>query len=162
MVLPCSDGFFILAVGNDRQYQAFCAFAEAPELAEDERFRNNAARVRNRDALYALIAEITARRPQDEWVDGLTAVGVPCGPVNAIDQVFDEPQVKAREMRIEIEHPASGKPEAHIASPIRMEKTPVEYRRPAPMLGQHTEEVLGELLGMGADEIAGLREKDAI
>ena len=74
-VLPCSDGFFILAVGNDRQYQAFCAFAEAPELAEDDRFRNNAARVRNREALYAAIAEITARRSQDEWVEGLTAAG---------------------------------------------------------------------------------------
>jgi crotonobetainyl-CoA:carnitine CoA-transferase CaiB-like acyl-CoA transferase len=157
-----NDEHFILAVGNDRQFQRFCAFAGAPELAEDPRFLTNPLRVQHRPECVEAVSELTRRHPRAHWLEGLPPLGVPCGPVNAIDQVFDEPQVKARGMRIEIEHPASGKPEAHIASPIRMEKTPVEYRRPAPMLGQHTEEVLGELLGMGADEIAGLRDKDAI
>ncbi|MEJ2119291.1 MAG: CaiB/BaiF CoA-transferase family protein [Alphaproteobacteria bacterium] len=157
-----NDEHFILAVGNDRQFQRFCEFAGAPELAEDPRFLTNPLRVQHRPECVEAVSELTRQHPRAHWLEGLPPLGVPCGPVNAIDQVFDEPQVKARGMRIEIEHPASGKPEAHIASPIRMEKTPVEYRRPAPMLGQHTEEVLGELLGIGADEIAELREKDAI
>jgi crotonobetainyl-CoA:carnitine CoA-transferase CaiB-like acyl-CoA transferase len=161
-VLPCSDGFFILAVGNDRQYQAFCAFAEAPELAEDDRFRNNAARVRNREALYASIAEITARRPQDEWVEGLTAVGVPCGPVNTIEQTFAHPQVQARDMQIRMTHAATGGEVSLIGSPIKYSETPADYRRAPPMLGQHTEEVLEELLGLGPTEVAALREKGIV
>jgi glutaryl-CoA transferase len=156
------EEYFILAVGNDRQFQRFCAFAGAPELAEDVRFKTNPVRVQHRAECVAAVSALTRQHPRSHWLEGLPPLGVPCGPVNAIDQVFDEPQVKARGMRIEIEHPASGRREPYIASPIRMEKTPVEYRRPAPMLGQHTEEVLGELLGLGADEVAGLREKGAI
>ncbi|HUT51571.1 MAG TPA: CaiB/BaiF CoA-transferase family protein [Alphaproteobacteria bacterium] len=153
---------FILAVGNDRQFQRFCAFAGAPELAEDSRFLTNPLRVQHRPECVGAVTALTRQQPREHWLEGLPPLGVPCGPVNTIDQVFDEPQVKARGMRIEIEHPASGRPEAYIASPIRMEKTPVEYRRPAPTLGQHTEEVLDELLGIGADEVAALRQKGAI
>jgi crotonobetainyl-CoA:carnitine CoA-transferase CaiB-like acyl-CoA transferase len=157
-----NDEYFILAVGNDRQFERFCAFAGAPELAQEARFKTNPLRVQNRPACVAAVAALTRQQPRAHWLAGLPPLGVPCGPVNAIDQVFDEPQVKARGMRVEIEHPASGKPEAYIASPIRMEKTPVEYRHPAPMLGEHTEEVLGELLGMDAGEVASLRKTGAL
>ncbi len=161
-VLPCSDGYFILAVGNDRQFQAFCRFAGVPELAEEERFRTNAARVRNREALYPLIAEITAGRPQDHWVEGLTAAGVPCGPVNTIDQVFAHPQIQARDMEIRMAHPATGDEVSLIGSPIKYSETPADYRQAPPMLGQHTEEVLQELLGLGAQEVAALRAKGVV
>ena len=161
-VLPCSDGYFILAVGNDRQFRAFCVFAGVPELAAEERFRTNAARVRNREALYPLIAEITAGRPQDDWVEGLTAAGVPCGPVNSIDQVFAHPQVQARGMEIRMTHAATGGEVSLIGSPIKYSETPADYRQAPPMLGQHTDEVLEELLGLGPAEVAALREKEIV
>ena len=161
-VLPCADGYFILAVGNDRQFRNFCRFAGAPELAEDERFRTNAARVRNREALYDLLAEMTARKPQDEWVEGLTAAGVPCGPVNTIDQVFAHPQVQARDMEIHMTHAAAQGQVSLIGNPIKYSKTTADYRRAPPTLGQHSEDVLVELLGLGSAEMAELREKGII
>ena len=161
-VLPCADGHFILAVGNDRQFQAFCQFAGAPELTEDARFRTNAARVRNREALYELIADITQGRPQDAWVEGLTAAGVPCGPVNTIDQTFAHPQVRARDMEIRMAHPATRDEVSLIGNPIKYSETTADYRRPPPMLGQHTDGVLEELLGLGAAEVAALREKGIV
>jgi crotonobetainyl-CoA:carnitine CoA-transferase CaiB-like acyl-CoA transferase len=161
-VLPCTDGHFILAVGNDRQFQAFCKFAGAPELAEDARFQTNAARVRNREALYELIVDITQGMPQDAWVEGLTAAGVPCGPVNTIDQAFAHPQVQARDMEIRMTHPATGDEVSLIGNPIKYSETTADYRRPPPMLGQHTRGVLEELLGLGAAEVAALREKGVV
>ncbi len=161
-VLPCTDGHFILAVGNDRQFQAFCKFAGAPELAEDARFQTNAARVRNREALYELIVDITQGMPQDAWVEGLTAAGVPCGPVNTIDQAFAHPQVQARDMEIKMTHPATGDEVSLIGNPIKYSETTADYRRPPPMLGQHTRGVLEELLGLGAAEVAALREKGVV
>ena len=160
---PTSDGQeFILAVGNDRQFQRFCEFAGAPELAEDPRFVTNSLRVRNRPACVEAVRELTRRHPRAHWLDGLPPLAVPCGPVNGIDQVFEEAQVKARDMAIELEHSATGKPEAYIASPIKLSKTPVEYRRAAPTLGEHTEDVLHDLLGMDDGEIAKLRDDGAI
>jgi len=159
---PTADGSMILAVGNDRQFVKFCQFAGAPELAEDPRFATNPARVDNREACVAAVATLTQKRERAYWLDGLAPLGVPCGPVNHIDEAFADEQVQARGMRIEIEHPATGKPEPYIASPIRMSETPVAYNRPAPMLGEHTSEVLGELLGMGEDEVEGLRERGAL
>ena len=160
---PTSDNQrFILAVGNDRQFKRFCEFAGAAELAEDERFLTNPLRVRNRPACVEAVAKLTIRQPRAHWLDGLPPLGVPCGPVNGIDQVFAEPQVMARAMRIELEHPASGKPEPYIASPIRMEKSPVAYRRAAPTLGQHTEEVLDELLGLDAGEVGEMRKRQVL
>ncbi len=161
-VLPCADGHFILAVGNDRQFQAFCKFAGAPELTEDARFQTNAARVRNRETLYELIADITQGMPQDAWVEGLTAAGVPCGPVNTIDQAFAHPQVQARDMEIRMTHPATGHEVSLIGNPIKYSETTADYRRPPPMLGQHTQGVLEELLGLGAAEVAALREKGVV
>jgi crotonobetainyl-CoA:carnitine CoA-transferase CaiB-like acyl-CoA transferase len=162
-VLPCADGFFILAVGNNRQFKNFCSFAGVPELAEDPRFVNNAARVRNREALYAILPDVTGRKTQDEWVDGLTREGVPCGPVSTIDQTFAHPQVRARDMEISMPHPAAaGGQVSLIGNPIKYSETPADYRRAPPTLGQHTDELLAELLDLSADEIAGLHEDDVV
>ncbi|MCH8998654.1 MAG: CoA transferase [Proteobacteria bacterium] len=162
-VLPCADGDFILAVGNDAQFARFCGFAGAPELAEDARFKTNADRVRNRDALYAILPKLTAERPQAAWLDGLTALGVPCGPVNTLDKVFADPQVRHRGMHITLPYAeaAGGKIEL-IGNPIKYSKTPVDYRRPPPKLGEHSEEVLEELLGLSPEEIAQLRDAGTI
>jgi crotonobetainyl-CoA:carnitine CoA-transferase CaiB-like acyl-CoA transferase len=154
---PTSDGHFILAVGNDRQFRAFCQFAGQPALADDPRFLTNALRVKNRADCDAAVKALTVKHPAAYWIDGLSKRAVPCGPVNTIDNVFADPQVQARDMVVEIPHSATGKPERYIASPIKLSKTPVEYRRGAPSVGEHTEEVLGELLGMDKAAVAKLR-----
>ena len=142
-VMPCADGYVILAVGNDSQFAKFCAFAGRPDLAEDPRFTTNELRVRNRKALYDLLPEITRAKTQAEWVDGLAKLGVPCSPVNTVDQVFADPQVRSRGMQISLPHPLAGKGSVDlIGNPIKFSETPVDYRRPPPTLGQHTEEVL--------------------
>ena len=161
-VLPCSDGYFILAVGNDRQFQSFCAFAEAPELAADPRFTTNADRVRNREAIYALLPDITIKKTQAEWLDGLAGLHVPCGAVNTLDQVFEDPQVLERGMHLKMPYPASKSGEVDlIGNPIKFSETPVDYRYPPPTCGQHTDEVLQEF-GLDAAEIARLKDSGAI
>jgi crotonobetainyl-CoA:carnitine CoA-transferase CaiB-like acyl-CoA transferase len=161
-VMPAADGFFILAVGNDGQFAKFCRFAGAPELAADPRFVTNDARVRNRVELYALLPELTRRKRQSEWVEGLAGLGVPCSPVNNVDQVFADPQVRARGMQIALPHPLAGKGTVDlIGNPIKLSATPVSYRRPPPTLGQHTDEVLREF-GLGEADIAALKDAGAI
>ncbi len=162
-VLPCADGHFILAVGNDQQFARFCAFAGAPELAHDPRFATNTARVRNRETLAPLLVDLARRKTRAEWVEGLTAAGVPCGPVNTVDQVFADPQVQARGMRITMPHPVAGEGTVDlIGNPIKLSESAVEYRRPPPLLGEHTEEVLRELLDMDGNEIRALRAANVI
>ena len=145
-VIPTADGHIILAIGNDRQFAAFCALAGRPELATDERFRSNAARIGNRDALMPIIFEVIGAKPSADWLATLEAAGVPCGAVNDIGQVFADPQVQHRGMRIELDHPQAGKAPL-TASPMRFSATPVEYEHAPPLLGQHTREILCELLG---------------
>ena len=158
-----ADGDIILAVGNDGQFQRFCAFAGVPELAEDERFRGNGERLRHRAELTALLTPVVAAQPSRYWIEGLEAHNVSCGPINTIEQAFADPQIAARGMRIEMPHPAlGGDPAPLIASPIRMSETPASYRRAPPTLGQHTDEVLHELLGLGAAEIDALRGRGVI
>jgi crotonobetainyl-CoA:carnitine CoA-transferase CaiB-like acyl-CoA transferase len=161
--LPSADGYVLLAVGNDGQFRRWCDFAGCPELAYDPRFRTNDLRVRNREALYAILPDYTRRKTTDAWVDGLAPLGVPCGPVNTIDRVFEDPQVQARGLRVELPHPAAGAGTVPlIANPIKYSGTPIHYRHAPPMMGQHTAEVLHELLDMGDDEIALLRERGVI
>jgi glutaryl-CoA transferase len=151
-----SDGSVILACGNDNLYRKFCEAAGCRELADDPRFASNGKRVENRAEMTRLLGEVFARRTTREWVDLLEAAGVPNGPINDVAQVFDEPQVAARRVRIELEHPVAGTLPL-VASPMRFSATPVEHRLAPPVLGQHTEEVLRGLLSLGDAEIARLR-----
>ncbi|MCA3263910.1 MAG: CoA transferase [Telmatospirillum sp.] len=159
-VFACADGFVILAIGNDGQFAKFCAFAGRAELAADPRYATNPARVANRAELVAIVNGITGAKPQSHWVEGLAKAGVPCSPVNDIAQVFQDPQVKGRNMQIAMPH-ASGQDVPLIASPIKMSKTPPAYRHAPPVCGQHTDAVLEELLEMSPAKIAALR-KDGI
>ena len=158
---PTADGHVVVAVGNDRQFQRLCGVAGRPDLAADARFKGNAARVTNRCALDVEMREILLARTSDDWLQALAGAGVPCGPVNDIAQVFDDPQVRARGMKVELPHSAGGHV-AHAASPMRFSRTPVVYGASAPLLGEHTEAVLGETLGLDGGEIAGLRADGVI
>jgi crotonobetainyl-CoA:carnitine CoA-transferase CaiB-like acyl-CoA transferase len=156
-----ADGEVILACGNDNLYRKFCEAAGCAELASDPRFETNGKRVENRVELTRLLGEIFRKRSKKDWVELLDAAGVPNGPINDIAQVFAEPQVKARGVRIEVEHPVAGRLPM-VASPMRFSGTPLEHKRPPPLLGEHTEEVLRELLGKDAGELARLRASGAI
>jgi crotonobetainyl-CoA:carnitine CoA-transferase CaiB-like acyl-CoA transferase len=156
-----ADGEVILACGNDNLYRKFCEAAGCAGLASDPRFETNGKRVENRVELTRLLGEIFRKRSKKDWVELLDAAGVPNGPINDIAQVFAEPQVKARGVRIEVEHPVAGRLPM-VASPMRFSGTPLEHKRPPPLLGAHTEEVLRELLGKGAGELARLRASGVI
>jgi crotonobetainyl-CoA:carnitine CoA-transferase CaiB-like acyl-CoA transferase len=151
-----SDGAIILACGNDNLYRKFCEVAGRPDLATDERFVTNGKRVENRATLTPLLADVFAKKTTREWVDALETAGVPNGPINNIAQVFEEPQVVARGVKIELEHPTAGTVPL-VASPMRFSATPVEPKRPPPVLGQHTDEILRDLLGLDAAAIAELK-----
>jgi formyl-CoA transferase len=140
-----SDTWFVLAVGNDKQFENLCGVIGNLELAGDGRFLTNADRVRNRQDLIAILKPIFLSRNSSEWLSALEAAGIPCGPINALDKVFAMPQVQTREMLIEMDHITIGKLPL-VGSPLKLTHTPVDYRRPPPGLGEHTEEVLKELL----------------
>jgi crotonobetainyl-CoA:carnitine CoA-transferase CaiB-like acyl-CoA transferase len=152
---PTADGDMIVAVGNDAQFARLCQSAGHPEWSEDERFRTNAARVAHRGTLVPLLRQATVMRTTAEWIVALEAVGVPCGPINDLAQVFADPQVVARGMQIALPHPSAGTVPL-VASPIRLSATPVDYRLAPPLLGQHTAEVLAEWLGKPPREIEQL------
>ncbi len=160
-VFAVADGYVNLAVGNDAQFARFCELAGHPEWAADERFASNAARVARRETLLPLIAAAMAAKPRDFWLDGCVARGIPCGPINDLEQVFADPQVRARGMRIEQDHPTAGRI-AGIANPIRYSDTPLSYQRPPPLLGEHSDALLEELLGLDAPARAALRERGVI
>ncbi len=151
-----SDGEVIVACGNDAQFRKFCEVAGCPELAQDPRFASNGKRVENRVEITRLIQEVFGRKTTAEWLERLEAAGVPNGPINNLAQVFDEPQVKARGVKIELEHARAGALPL-VASPMRFSATPLEYRLPPPLLGEHTDAVLRGLLGKSDAEIAQLR-----
>jgi formyl-CoA transferase len=147
-----ADGHVILAVGNDSQFASFCKIAGRPELAADSRYATMPGRIRNRDELIPLLRKIMTQRRSKDWIEGLEAANVPCGPINNYQEVFEDPQVRHRGLKVEIPHPA-GVPCPTVASPMRFSGTPVEYTVPPPLLGEHTREVLGELLGMRSEEL---------
>jgi crotonobetainyl-CoA:carnitine CoA-transferase CaiB-like acyl-CoA transferase len=157
----CADGEVILACGNDNLYRKFCEAAGCPELAADSRFATNGKCVENRDALKGLLDPIFAKRTKKAWGELLDAAGVPNGPINDIAQVFAEPQVEARGVRIEVDHPVAGKLPM-VASPMRFSGTPLEHKAPPPLLGEHTEDVLAKVLGKTAAEIEKLRATGAL
>ena len=156
----CADGHVMLAIGNDTQFAAFCRAAGCEGLAQDERFRSNALRVQNREALIGLLHERMSLKTVDQWCQVAIESGFPCGPINTIDRVFADPQVQARSMRVSVPSRGYGDVDL-VASPMRFSGTPISYDAGPPSLGQDTEAVLGEL-GLDAAAIAALRDAKAI
>ncbi len=158
---PTADGDFILTVGNDGQFRKFCEVAGHAEWADDPRFANNKQRVANRAVLIPLIRQATVFKTTAEWVNALEQAGVPCGPINDLAQVFADPQVLARGLRVDVLHTLGGTL-PQVASPIRLSETPVEYRQAPPLLGEHTEAVLQRLLGLSSADIDALRKSSVV
>ncbi|TRO13333.1 CoA transferase [Ectopseudomonas mendocina] len=154
---PSADGNFILAVGNDGQFRKFCEVAGIANLADDPRFVTNKARVAHRAELIPLLRQATVFKTTAQWIELLEKAGVPCGPINDLQQVFADPQVKARGLRLDLPN-GLGSLTPQVASPLRLSATPVAYRSAPPLLGQHTDSLLQRLLGMSETQIAELRE----
>jgi crotonobetainyl-CoA:carnitine CoA-transferase CaiB-like acyl-CoA transferase len=155
------DGDMILACGNDNLFRRFCEVAGCEPLAADPRFATNGRRVENRDGLTKILSDIIAQRTTRDWVAALEAAGVPNGPINTIEQVFQEPQIAARGVKFELDHPLAGKVSL-VASPMRFSATPLEHKIPPPALGQHTDEILRGMLSLDDVEIARLRANGVI
>ena len=142
-----SDGWFAIAVGNDRQFGRLCEVIGRLDLANDERFAKNSERVQNREELIGLLKSIFLMRPVSEWLSALDEAEIPCGPINTFEQVFSMPQVQEREMLVKMDHPTIGELPL-VGSSLKFSDTPVQYRLPPPLMGEHTEEVLRELRGL--------------
>lgn len=158
---PTADGDFILTVGNDSQFRKFAEVAGRPEWADDPRFATNTLRVANRSVLVPLLRQATVFKTTAEWVTQLEAVGVPCGPINDLAQVFADPQVQARGLAMQLPHALAGLV-PQVASPIRLSETPVEYRNAPPLLGEHTRQVLEQVLGLKAATVEALRRSGVV
>ena len=156
-----ADGHVIIALGNDTLWAKFCEHVGRQELISDQRFRTNADRTENHDQLFPILSEIMSQRTTDDWIDALGKIGVPCGPINAMDKVVTHPQVQAREMITRVAHQITGEVEVP-GVPIKLSETPGSVDAPAPSLGEHTTEVLTGLLGMSPDEVEQLRRDKII
>jgi len=156
-----SNGWIIVAVGNDGQFRRFVEAGGMPELADDPRFATNPQRVANRDVLVPILAEMVKRFGKGEWIDKLEAAGVPCGPINSLDEVFDNEQVQARGLRVDLPHPSAGTVKL-VGSPVKMSATPPKAASHPPLLGEHTEAVLRDVLDLSAEQIAALRTRGVI
>ncbi|SIS74680.1 CaiB/BaiF CoA transferase family protein [Neptunomonas antarctica] len=158
---PTADGHIILAVGNDQQFTRFCEAAGRPELAADPAFSSNQKRVENRNDLIPFLLPLMKHNTTEVWLAKLGDVGVPCGPINTIAQVFDEPQIKHREMQISLEHRDAGNVPS-VANPVKFSKTPITYRQAPPVLGEHSEQVLKSVLDMTEKDIEKLCNQGVI
>ena len=158
---PAADGDIILTIGNDGQFARFCDVAGRPEWATDERYATNAARVANRDTLIPALRQTTVMKTTAEWLRLLEDAGVPGGPVNTIEQVFQDPQVQYRGLRIDLSHPLTQSVPL-VGSPLRLSGSPVRYQAAPPLLGEHTAEVLTGLLGLDATQLAQLKADGVI
>jgi formyl-CoA transferase len=160
-VFRAADEFLVVAVGNDGQFARFCDVLGAPEWAGDPRFATNPQRVQHRELLVGMITARLQARGAREWLALLEPAGVPCGPINDLSQVFADPQVRHRGLQVRAPHPAAGEV-SMVASPMRFSATPVTHERAPPLLGEHTDEVLGSVLGMSPGQIATLRKENVI
>ena len=160
-VFPTADGYIVLSVGNDATFRRFCEAVGLGHLLADAKFATNAARVENRQLVTDTLSPVMRGAATTDWVTRLEALAIGCGPINTLKEVFADPHVVARGMVLEMPH-ASGVPVRVIANPVRLSETPADYRLGPPVLGEHTEEILGDLLGIGAEEMAGLRAKGVI
>jgi crotonobetainyl-CoA:carnitine CoA-transferase CaiB-like acyl-CoA transferase len=150
-----------MGTGNERQWAQLCDLIDRPDLKNDPRFATNSARVAHRAELRALLNDIFATRDAEEWLTGLQEAGLPCGPINTVPDVFNHPQAEARGLSLETQHPTAG-PVRLTGFPYLLSQTPAQVRRPPPLLGQHTQEVLTELLGYSDAQVATLRERGAL
>ncbi len=155
------DKWFIVGVGNDRQFQSLCSLMGHPEIAGDERFATNPRRVANREVLISRLQEIFETEDADVWLNGMTAAGIPCGPINTVEQALEHPQIQHRGMVVDVPHPTAGNVRV-VGPPVIMSDTPAEVRSHPPLLGEHTDEILHERLGLSDEAIARLREAGAI
>ena len=156
-----ADGYVIIAIGNDTLWEKFCEHVGRRELISDARFRTNADRTANHSELFPILSEILRQRTTDAWIDALERIGVPCGPINAMDKVVNHPQVQAREMITQVVHQITGAVEVP-GLPIKLSETPGSVDAPAPSLGEHTTPVLTELLGLRLDEVKRLRQEGVV
>ncbi|MFZ6775752.1 CaiB/BaiF CoA transferase family protein [Undibacterium sp. Ji83W] len=156
-----ADGHIIVAAGNDGQYKKFVQIGGLPELADDPRFSTNPQRVQHRDVLVPILANMVRLKTKQEWISLLEEAGVPCGPINTLDEVFADPQVLAREMQINLPHPTAGQVKL-VASPMKLSATPVTYPSAPPLLGQHTKTVLTDVLGYGVEQLDDLKSRNII
>jgi len=156
-----ADGHIIVAAGNDGQYKKFVQIGGLPELADDPRFSTNPKRVEHRDVLVPILAEMVRLKSKQEWIRLLEEAGVPCGPINTLNEVFEDPQVLAREMQINLPHPTAGQVKL-VASPMKLSATPVTYPSAPPLLGQHTQSVLADVLGYGEQQLDDLKARNII
>lgn len=156
-----ANGWIIVAVGNDGQFRRFVDAGGMPELADDPRFATNPQRVANRDVLVPILAEMVKRFGKGEWIDKLEAAGVPCGPINSLDEVFDNEQVQARGLRVDLPHPSAGTVKL-VGSPVKMSATPPKAASHPPLLGEHTGAVLRDVLNLSADQVDSLRRRGVI
>ena len=156
-----ADGHVIIALGNDTLWAKFCAHVNQPELILDKRFRTNAERTENHAELFPILSEIMSQQTTDAWIEALGKIGVPCGPINAMDKVVSHPQIQAREMITRIAHQITGEVEVP-GVPIKLSETPGNVDTPAPSLGEHTTEILTGVLKMSPDEVAKLKQDGVI
>lgn len=155
-----SDGWLVVAVGNEKQFESFCNVIGKPALASDPKFQTNKLRVENREALIAILKPIFMEKTVSGWL-ALIGDQFPCGPINNFDQVFSMPHVKEREMLVQMEHPTIGALPL-VGSPLKMGGTPVSYRLPPPLMGQHTKDILREVLGYSEEKVSALTESGCI
>jgi len=155
------DRQFAFAAGNDSQWEKFCGAVDRPQWLRDERFCTNSARVQNRDLVVAALDDLFGTRDAAHWLALCEQVGLPAGPINTVDSVFADPQVQAREMRVTAQHSKDGEVPL-LNSPLRIPTAPTSIRRAPPTLGEHTEEVLAEMLGLDAASVAALRQEGVV
>jgi crotonobetainyl-CoA:carnitine CoA-transferase CaiB-like acyl-CoA transferase len=158
---PTQDGELVIAVGNDAQFQRFCAALGLQHQAVDERYATNPARVKHRESLVQVLKEATRKSSSRELMATLRSIKVPCGPIQTIAEVFDDPQVLARNMVVTVEHPELGAVTT-VANPIKFSSTAVQYRKAPPRLGEDTDTVLAEFLGLSDTEISALKERGVV
>ncbi len=157
----CKDGYINIACGNDNMWRKFCSVLGHDSWPEDERFQTNADRVGHRRQLGALIEPVMMEKTQNEWIEALRGAGLPCGPIQTVGQACEDPQVLARDMIVDLEHPKAG-PIRVTGLPLKLSDTPGEIHSPPPVLGQHTAEVLADWLKMGASDVEGLRQEGVV
>jgi crotonobetainyl-CoA:carnitine CoA-transferase CaiB-like acyl-CoA transferase len=160
-VFPTQDGHMVLSVGNDPTFKRFCDAFGLTHLLEDPRFATNAARVGNRQLVTDTLTPVMQQHPTQWWIEQLETLKIGCGPINKLSQVFEDPHVLARGMVVEMAH-SSGQAVKVIANPVKLSETPADYRLPPPLLGEHTDAVLAERLGLDGEARAGLRGKGVI